>query len=85
MMDMMSNGPGGWMAGGMWFFSIFFWVLVIAGAVFIVRWLMERPTQESPAEESPGDILKRRYAQGEIDREAFERMKQDIGDRGHEK
>ncbi|MHB8744104.1 MAG: SHOCT domain-containing protein [Sulfuricaulis sp.] len=85
MMDMMGNGQGGWMAGGMWFFPILFLILVIAGMVFIVRWLMERHTQESPAEESPVDILKRRYAKGEIDRETFARMKQDIGDRGHEK
>ncbi len=85
MMDMMSYGPGWWMFSGMWFFSILFWALIIAGAVFITRWLMERHTQESPAKEFPLDILKRRYAQGEIDRDAFERMKQDIADRSHEK
>ncbi len=46
MMGMMNNGQGGWMVGSMWFFSILFWVLVIAGAVFIIRWLMERHTQD---------------------------------------
>ena len=85
MMDMMNNGQGGGMIVGMWFFFVLFWAFVIAGVVFIVRWLMENNTKESPSEDSPVDILKRRYAKGEIDRETFERMKQDIGDRSHEK
>ena len=79
MMDMMNNGYGGLMMGGMWLLSVLFWILIIAGVVMIVRWLTERNGQGkiSPAE-SPLDILKTRYAKGEIDKETFEKMKQDI-------
>ena len=78
MMDMMNDGAGWGMTGGMWFFSILFWVLVIAGAVLIVKWVMERNKDGLSSNESPLDILKKRYARGEIDRETFERMKKDI-------
>ena len=76
---MMSNGTGGWMMGGMWPLSILFWILIIAGVVLIVRWLTARNGQGkvSPAE-APLDILKTRYAKGEIDKETFEMMKRDI-------
>lgn len=59
-----------------WVFMILFWVLVIAGAIAIVRWLaggasrQERDTS-SPPDETPTDILRERYARGEIDREEF--------------
>ncbi|MDE2309501.1 MAG: SHOCT domain-containing protein [Betaproteobacteria bacterium] len=83
---MMSNGAGGWMMGGMWPLSILFWILIIVGVVLIARWLMARGGQgkASPAE-SPIDILKTRYAKGEIDKEAFETMKRDIGVRDGER
>ena len=83
MMDMMNNGAGGWMMGGMWLLPILFWILIIAGVVLIVRWLTARDGQgkASPAE-SPLDILKTRYAKGEIDKETFETMKRDIGGSG---
>ena len=84
-MDMMSRGPGWWMFGSMWFFSILFLLLVIVGVMFIARWLLRRNAKESPAEESPLDILKRRYAHGEIDRDTFERMRRDIGGSSDEK
>lgn len=74
-MEMMNYDHGGWWVGGMWFFPLLFWVLVIAGAVFIVRWLRERGQEQK---ESSLDILKRRYASGEIDRDTFEQMKKDI-------
>ena len=75
MMDMMNYDHGGWCMGGMWFFPLLFWILVIAGAVFIVRWLRERGQEQK---ESPLDILKKRYASGEIDQDTFEQMKKDI-------
>jgi putative membrane protein len=83
---MMNNGAGSWMMGGMWPLSILFWILIIAGVVLIARWLTVRNGQgnTSPAE-SPLDILKTRYAKGEIDKETFEMMKRDIGARGDER
>jgi len=86
MMNMMNNGAGGWMMGGMWLSSIFFWILIIAGVVLIVRWLTARDGQGkiSPAE-SPLDILKTRYAKSEIDKETFETMKRDIGGSDNER
>ena len=76
---MMNNGAGVWMMGGMWLLSVLFWILIIAGVVVIVRWLTERNDQgKISLTESPLDILKTRYAKGEIDREIFEKMKQDI-------
>lgn len=76
---MMNNWGGGWMMGGMWPLSFLFWILIIAGVVLIVRWLTACDGQGkiSPAE-SPLDILKTRYAKGEIDKETFETMKRDI-------
>jgi len=75
MMDMMNYEHGGWWMGGMWFFPLLFWILVIAGVAFIVRWMRERGQEQK---ESSLDILKRRYASGEIDRNTFEQMKKDI-------
>ena len=80
--------PWGWEMGGGWGFGIFgmvfmlvFWVLIIAGIVLVVRWLVEqgRPGSASVSGgESALDILKKRYARGEIGKEEFERMKQDL-------
>jgi len=79
MMDAMHSGPGGWwMGGGMWFFSILFWIVIIAGVVFIVKWLMGRDKETSSFNEPPLEILKKRYAKGEIDQKTFEQMEKDI-------
>jgi putative membrane protein len=45
---------------------------LIAGAVYLV--FRDRPSPE----ESALDIIKRRYARGEITKEQFEQMKQDL-------
>ena len=80
MMDMMNNGQGS-MMGGMWFFSILFWLLIIAGVVFISKWFLERNRIRDGSgvnDESALDILKKRYANGDIDQKTFEQMKKDI-------
>jgi len=74
---MMMNDTYGWgMGWGMPFFGLFFWILIIAGIVFLVRWLMGSPRNDT--RENPLDILNRRYARGDIDQETFRQMKKDL-------
>lgn len=76
---MINNGYGAWMMGGMGLLSILFWIVIIAGAVLIVRWLTARdgPGMSTPPA-SPLDILNMRYAKGEIDQATYQSMKRDI-------
>lgn len=71
----MMGGSWGWVG------MLAFWVLLIAGFVFLVRWTAfqrkERPTA-GPRSDTPLDIVKRRYASGEIDRDEFDQKKKDL-------
>ena len=53
-----------------------FWGVIIGGIALLVVGLARQGTQAADRGESPVEILKRRYAGGEIDREEFERMKE---------
>ncbi len=72
------GGYGMGIVGGL--LMLVFWGLIIAGLVLFVRWLWDRgrPSAGSVANETPLEILKRRYARGEISKEEFDRMKQDL-------
>jgi putative membrane protein len=63
-----------------WLFMFLFWGLIIIGLVLVVRWLLDRgrPGVGQGAGEAPLDILKRRYARGEIGKEEYDRMKRDL-------
>jgi putative membrane protein len=65
-----------WMFGGwMWFF----WLLVIIGIVLLVVWLVQRSRPAGPKkDDSALELLKQRYARGEINREEFEQKKRDL-------
>lgn len=69
---------GGWMAAG-WFTMLLFWALVIVGIIALVRWASGRsaPVPHGSAE-TPLEILKRRYASGEVTKEQYEAMKRDV-------
>jgi|SRR5581483_1387290 putative membrane protein len=62
---------------------LLFWGLIIAGVVWLLRGgTQSRPASESammPHVETPLEILKRRYANGEITKEQFEEMKNTLG------
>ena len=71
---------GAWMWGfGMGLgglMMLVFWGAVIAGIVLLVRQIGRGGSASSV--EQPVDVLKRRYAAGEISREQYEQMKQEI-------
>lgn len=67
---------GGGMGFG-WMFMVLFWVLIIFGVVYVVQAIFRRAGQPG-AEETSLDILKRRYAKGEITKEEFDRIKDDL-------
>jgi putative membrane protein len=81
-------GPGWGMMGGFGFpffggiMMLLFWVLIIIGAVWLFQALARGgglSTWSGPSRESPLDILKARYARGEISKEQFEEMKRTLG------
>jgi putative membrane protein len=57
---------------------LLFWVLVILCIAVLVRWLASGSSGDKPPRAM--DILKARYAKGEITREQFEQMKREIGE-----
>lgn len=72
---MMGGGMGLWMV-----IAMVSWLLLLAGVVFLIVWVFQRfrPGDGSKAKESALEILKKRYARGEISREEFEEKKRDI-------
>ncbi len=65
----------GWGLGG-GLMMLIFWVLVVV----LVFWLAKEfgRTSESSSRSSTLDILKERYAKGEIDKKEFEEKKKDL-------
>lgn len=66
-------------AGWMGFWMAFWWIGGIAVLILLV-WIVARAAN-GPAmrgEEPPEQILKRRYARGDIDREEYERRLTDL-------
>jgi putative membrane protein len=78
-------GPGGMMGGygwgGGWGFGmigmLLWWVLIVLGIVLIAKWLFSGgPGAGRASGDRALEILKERYARGEIDKQEFEEKKQ---------
>ncbi len=78
-------GFGGMLFGGL--LMLAFWVVVIVGAIWLVATLVrgnsfgsslmnQRPVASDP---TPIEILKARYAKGEITKEQFDEMRRNLG------
>ena len=70
----MMGGYGGGMAWGGWLFMGLFWTVLLAVILYLVVRLL--PSHGSrvtggPRQDSPEEILDRRFAQGEIDVETY--------------
>ena len=61
---------------GMMLMMLLFWGLVIAGLVLAIRWLLDQGKHARAV--TALEILKQRYAKGEIDKEEFEAKKRDL-------
>ena len=58
--------------GVLWPVFILFWIVLIAGVVVVIGWLLRGKT------DSPLAILQRRYARGDIDQETYTRMRREL-------
>ena len=68
----------GWGMGFGGPFMILTWVLVIAAIVVLVKWLADSSTDRSARDKAPLEILRERYARGEIDRQEYEQKRRDL-------
>ena len=75
---------GSWMGGLTMAFGMLmmlaFWAALIIGAVLLVRWAIGQPrgARGTTWPDDPAEILRRRYAAGEIDQTTYQQMKAEL-------
>jgi putative membrane protein len=85
----LAHGNNGWQMGGRWGHMMGYgygggwlmWILFIVLIVIVVYLLVQTPKRHdsgSAGGETPLQILKKRYAKGEISKEDFDRMRKDL-------
>lgn len=74
---MMDSYGYGMMSGGWWIVGLIFWILIIIGIVLLIKYLWEHGGARVE-HESALEVLRKRYARGEISKEEFEEKKKDL-------
>jgi len=85
---MLGYGPGmmggnfgfGMMSGFGGIFMILLWVVIIGLGMWLIVSLVSRTNSPQLLTESAQDILKKRYARGEITKEQFDEMRHTLND-----
>lgn len=77
----MMDGYG--MIGGFgfgWIFMILFWVVIIVAVVALAKWMITSSSRgrRNGGDSAALDILKERYAKGEIDEQEFQKRTRDL-------
>ncbi len=82
---MMWGSWAGWMHGDGWLVGLAFWIMIVLGVVLAASiWgARRRPGEhgggdDAGSSQTPLDILRRRYARGDISKEEFEQRRRDL-------
>ncbi len=80
---MTPDQPWMWHWGGMWIFPmIMFVIMIVLMFIFVGQWGWRPPWWgpggQGEESETSLEILKKRYAKGEVNKEEFEQMKKDL-------
>ena len=61
-------------------FDLILVLVIVGGIAYALGWRPQfNQTRPDPTSQTPLELLKARYARGEISREQYELMKQDLG------
>jgi putative membrane protein len=69
-----SFGAAAWFGG----LGLVFWIFILVGLGLVVAWAVRQPSRADGRNDQPLDILKARYARGELTREQYEQMRHDL-------
>ncbi len=64
--------------GGGFLFMWLFWIFIIVMVVMLIKGLVG--DSKDPSEETALDVLKKRFARGDIDEEEFNRRKKELNE-----